>query len=218
LSLSNEPQKLIDMTLDALPHVLNTECCWVQTINAGRKRSLRLAAGRGFTPDMQAEMSAMDISDDFTRQIIGLGNKLVIPDLSHDGRYGLASFRSAGYKWLVAVPLMTYRVHGVLGIASRNKGRLHKETPDLVMAIAGLIGTALNIAGLSQKSHIPEKAERAPDIENRQDPATPPEESATLPDNLTAAPDVTDKKALKPGAGTFHKHLRNMKSFRSLHH
>ena len=205
------------MTLDTLAQVLKTECCWVQTISA-RRRSLHLAANRGFTPEMQQEISAMDLSQPFSEQIVGLGNEIVIPDLSNDGRYGLSSFRNAGYKWLVAAPLMTYRVHGVLGVASQNKRRLRKETADLIMVIAGLIGTALNKAGLSQKSPAEEKPEPAPDKESRKDPVTPHEETPTPTDKSTPPPAPTEKHVVKPADGAFHKHAHKMKSFRSSHH
>ncbi len=207
LSLSNEPQKLLNMALDTLAQVLEIECCWVQTINAG-KRSLHLAAERGFTSDMQTEMSAMDIRHGFTRQVVGLGDEIVIPNLSSDGLYGLSSFRSAGYKWMVAAPLMTYRVNGVLGIASRNKKRLHKETADLVMVIAGLIGTALNRAGLSQQSPVPEKIEQPVNKENPKNAIIPPEELRT----------PTEKHVVKPPDSAFPRHAHRMKSFRDLHH
>jgi signal transduction protein with GAF and PtsI domain len=204
------------MTLDTLAQVLEVECCWVQTINA-RKRSLNLAAERGFNSEMRREMSVMDMGRNLSQQIVGLGNGIVIPDLSHDGRYGLPSFQAAGYKWLVAVPLMTYRVHGVLGIASRNKKRLRKETADLVTVIAGLIGTALNIAGLSEKSQISGKREQSPDKENGPDTVTPLEEIPASIVKSTAPQAVTDKNAAKPPDSTFHKHTHKMKSFRSLH-
>jgi signal transduction protein with GAF and PtsI domain len=204
------------MTLDTLAQVLEVECCWVQTINA-RKRSLHLAVERGFNSEMRREMSAMDMGRHFSQQVVGLGNGIVIPDLSRDGRYGLPSFQAAGYKWLVAVPLMTYRVHGVLGIASRYKKRLHKETADLVMVIAGLIGTALNIAGLAQKSQIPEKREPSPDKENPPDAVAPLEEVPALIDKSTAPQAAADKNAAKPPDSPFHKHTHKMKSFRSLH-
>ena len=205
------------MTLDTLSQVLKTECCWIQTINA-RKHSLHLAANRGFSSEMQLEMSAMDISQPFSEQIIGLGNEIVIPDLSNDGRYGLASFRSAGYRWLVAVPLMTYRVHGVLGIASRNKKRLRKETSELVMVIAGLIGTALNKAELSQKSPAPVKPEQPPQKENRKDPVIPHEEIPASANKSTPPPALIEKHVAKPADSPFHKHSHKMKSFRSSHH
>jgi len=217
LSLSNEPQKLLNMTLDTLAQVLEIECCWVQTINA-RKRSLHLAAERGFDSEMQREMSTMDMSHHLSEQVVGLGNEIIIPDLSNDGYYGLSSFQAAGYKWLVAAPLMTYRVHGVLGIASRNKKRLRKETADLVMVIAGLIGTALNKAGLSQELPAPEKKEQPASEESHEKPVTPRKESPILIHKPSAPHVPPEKHAVKPVDGTFNKHAHKMKTFRRLHH
>jgi signal transduction protein with GAF and PtsI domain len=209
LSLSNEPQKLLNMALDTLVQVLEVECCWVQTINFTRK-SLDLSARRGFNESMQKEMAAMDMGRNFTRQVVGLGDEIVIPNLAQDGRYGLASFRAAGYQWLIAAPLMTYRVHGVLGIASRKKKMLRKETADLVMVIAGLIGNALNKAELVQQSPPAEKPPRTENKERPKNAAVPPEER---PPHTPA-----DKPAEKPSDVGFHGHARKMKSFRKLHH
>jgi signal transduction protein with GAF and PtsI domain len=217
LSLSNEPQRLLNMTLDTLTQVLGIECCWVQTINA-RKRSLHLAAERGFTSEMRREIAALDMGHHFSRQVVGLGNGVIAPDLSRDGRYGLKSFRAAGYKWLVAAPLMTYRVHGVLGIASRYKKRLSKETADLTMVIAGLIGTALNKADLYQKSQRPEKPQQSPHQEKRQDLVDPQRKIPPVTDNLAAPHPSSEENAIKPAETAFHKHARKMKTFRRLHH
>jgi signal transduction protein with GAF and PtsI domain len=211
LSLSNETQKLLNMTLDTLAQVLGIECCWVQTVDA-RKRLLHLAAERGFTPEMRRDITAVDMGHNFGKQIIGLGNSIVIPDLSANGRYGLPSFRAAGYRWLVAAPLMTYRVHGVLGVASRNKKRLHKETADLITVIGGLIGTALNKAGLSRSSPAPKRPE-SPGKENRPKTVTPKEETPpAVPDKLP------EEKAEKPAESAFSRHTSKMKAFRRRHH
>jgi signal transduction protein with GAF and PtsI domain len=215
LALSNEPQKLLNMTLETLSQALKTECCWVQTISS-RKRALSLAAQRGFSPEMKQEMASMDMNHRFSEQIVGLGNEIVIPDLSSNGRYGLSSFRKAGFKWLVAAPLMTYRVHGILGIASRNKKRLNRETADLTKVIAGLIGTALNKAWLSQKPAAPEKtdqpaAKEAPKESSEPRAVTP---AAGQPGTPRSS---SDKPAAKPAEGTFSRHASKMKSFRNSH-
>jgi transcriptional regulator with GAF, ATPase, and Fis domain len=216
LALSNEPQKLLNMALDTLTQVLKTECCWVQTISA-RKRTLALAAQRGFSQEMKAELTSLDINHRFSEQIIGLGNEIVIPDLANDGVYGFSSFRKAGFKWLVAAPLMTYRVHGVLGIASRNKKRLYKETADLTKVIAGLIGTALNQAWLAQKPSAPAKTPEA--AEKNPKRVTPSPEKTTSPTGQSAPPQAAPEKEAPPPLqeGAFRKHASKMKSFRSSH-
>ncbi|OGO07377.1 MAG: hypothetical protein A2Y92_01335 [Chloroflexi bacterium RBG_13_57_8] len=211
LSLSNEPQKLINMTLDTLSQTLGIECCWVQVINAG-KRSLDMAAGRGFTRQMQAEMAEMDMRHGFTRQLVGLGDEIVIPNLSHDGLYGLDSFRAAGYRWLIAAPLLTYRVHGVLGVASRQKNILRKDTADLVMVVAGLIGNALTKAGLS----------RQPPVTLEPEPTGPeetPKASSVSPAGPSpyAPPPPPEVQPSRPGDTAFNGHAGKMISFRHLH-
>jgi len=217
LALSNETGPLLNMTLDAVVRVLGTECCWVQTID-GPRQSLQLAAERGFNSEMRREVSELGMAQGFGRQVVGLANGIVIPDLSRDGRYGLGSFGAAGYRWLVAVPLMTYRVHGVLGIASRDKKRLRKETPDLALVIAGLIGTALNRAGLSAGPAAPDKQPRPVLAEASQNSASPIPGKPPVVDILSTAEEIPPKKEQKPSDGVFHTHAHQMSAFRRLHH
>ncbi|MFH1646256.1 MAG: GAF domain-containing protein [Chloroflexota bacterium] len=199
LSLTNDEPKLLNTALDTLTQVLGVECGWVQTINA-RSHKLLLSARRGFSAEMEREMAAMDTSGSFGG-VIGLGQKIVIPDLSCDGRYGLASFGEAGYRWLVAAPMMTYRNHGVLGVASYHKKQFKKETADLVIVIAGLLGTAL------MKARLFEKAPRR----DRPDPAVSEKETP-------APPAKAEKRPGKPPASdAFHRHAHRMESFRKGH-
>jgi signal transduction protein with GAF and PtsI domain len=145
------------MALDTLSQVLKVDCCWIQTISDRKYKKLNLAAERGFSPEIRQEIGTMELGHSFSEQIIGMGHKIVIPDLSNDGLYGIPSFKNNGYKWLVAVPLMTYRVHGILGIASRNRRLLKKETADLIMTIAGLIATSLSKAHVFHQPPAPDK-------------------------------------------------------------
>ena len=166
---------------------------------------------------MRRQLSSLDLGHDFSQHTVGAGNYLIIPDISVDGRYGLSSFRSAGYRWLVAAPLMTYRVHGVLGIASRHKKLLHKETADLVTVIAGLIGTALNRTGLSGGPPAPDKPEPSPENESRPAPVVTANDISS-PAPLTTIPDSPpEEKTTKPAEADFQKHAHKMKSFRDLH-
>ncbi len=217
LSLTNEPDKLVNMVLDTLSQVLKIECCWIQTINEKRHQQLLLAAERGFSDKMRREISSMDTTHGFSEQIIGRGHNVVIPDLYNDGVYGLSSFRTAGYRWLVAAPLMTYRVHGLLGIASRDKKLFHKETADLLRVIASLIGTALNKTYLFQKSVTLEKPVDSMEKEIKQDPAKPDPELNVTTDISTSPIPASDKKPAMPVEGTFKSHTRKMDKFRESH-
>jgi transcriptional regulator with GAF, ATPase, and Fis domain len=213
LSLSNEPDKLADMALDTLVRVLEIDCCWIQTINNRKPKRLYLAAERGFSPEMRQEISAMDMGHGFSEQIIGLGHKIIIPDLANDGLYGLSSFPAKGYRWLVAVPLMTYRVHGILGAAGRHRKRLKKDTADLIMVIAGLIATALakaHLFRLPPATGNPPGASRSPAKDGG-------DNAEKKPENTGAAGDTPPIKTDRQPDGAFHAHVRQMELFRQSH-
>ena len=204
------------MALDTLSRVLDIECCWIQTINDRKQKKLVLAAEHGFSPEIRQEIVSMDMGHRFSEQIIGLGHKIIIPDLSNDGQYGLPAFRDTGYKWLVAVPLMTYRVHGILGTASRNRKRLHKDTADLVMVIAGLIAASLSKTYLSHRPSGAEETANALTREVKEELITP-EKKLEAPSNVTAPVNSQPGKHAKRSDGAFPGHARKMDSFRKSH-
>jgi transcriptional regulator with GAF, ATPase, and Fis domain len=215
LSLSNEPEKLANMALDTLSQVLGVDCCWIQTIADKKQKKLTLAAERGFSPEIRREIAGMDMGHVFSEQVIGLGHIITIPDLSNDGLYGIPSFRNTGFKWLVAVPLMTYRAHGILGAASRDRKLLHKDTPDLIMTIAGLIAAALMKADLSKSAPEPERPVSDPTPELKKE--TAPE--ITLEETIIVVkPDRTlANQPAKHADGAFHSHAKKMEVFRRSH-
>ncbi len=151
LSVSNEPQQLLEMFLDTLSEILKIDCCWVQLIDS-ESHKLSLAAYRGFTPDMEREISSLDPGWNYSNQIVGIGYKVAIPDLARDREHSFLSFRRGGIHWLVAVPVRTYRVQGILGIASRTKKQFSNEIADLLMVIAGQLGLATDKANLFQRT------------------------------------------------------------------
>jgi signal transduction protein with GAF and PtsI domain len=221
------------MALDTLTRTLDIECCWIQTISDRKRKELRLAAERGFNPEMRRDITAMDMGHGFSQQVIGLGHKIIIPDLSNDGRYGLPSFRKTGYRWLVAVPLMTYRAYGILGAASRNRKRLQKDTADLIMTIAGMIATALIKTDLAGAPRGTQKAiaSAAAEVKEEPKPAEKKPAASIIP-KAKAEPKAGDKKPEIPvntrpespppvapprRESAFRSHARRMESFRKSH-
>lgn len=165
LSVSNEPQQLLDMVLDTLLEVLKIDCCWVQLVSL-ESRKLWLAAHRSFTPDMKQEMDSMELGRSLGNQVAGLGHKIVIADISRDREYGLSSFSKAGLRSLVAVPLRTHHTQGVMGIASRTGMRFGTEVTELLTVIASLVGMALDKARLYQKALVREKTRKEAEKES----------------------------------------------------
>ena len=148
--LSSNPQQLLGTTLDTLSGVFKADCCWVQLANTGCDR-LPLVASLGFTADMKREMNLLDRNHHFSHEVIGLGHKIVIPSLSRDGKYNIPVFKKSGFRSLLAVPIMTYRIHGILGMAFRSKMKFNKDFTQLCDVIANLIGMSLHKSTLNER-------------------------------------------------------------------
>lgn len=161
-----------------MAHTLNADCCWVQLIDLGSDK-LPLMACLGFTQEMKREMALMDPGHIFSHEIIGLGHKIILPSLNRNGRYNIPVFKKAGFRSLIAVPIMTYRIYGILGLAYRARMRFSDEFAQLVSVIGNLVGMSLNKSMLSKQ---PAQKKRQPELR----PLTPAESDEKIPDNQDA--------------------------------
>lgn len=178
LSLNSKPRHILGTTLDTLSGIFKADCSWAQLADAGGD-GLSLVASLGFTADMKRELDRIDRSHRFSREIVGLGHKIVIPSLSRDGKYNIPIFEESGFGSLLAVPIITYRISGVLGMAFRTRTKFGKDQIQLFEVIAGLIGMSL------QKSAFNEQP-----VQRRQaEPASP--------DEMKPGDDKTDKQAIQ---------------------
>lgn len=204
------------MALDTLARVLEIDCCWIQTVNVRKQKKLTLTAERGFSPEIHQEIVSMDLNHNFSEQIIGMGHKIIIPDLSNDGLYGLPSFGMTGYKWLMAVPLMTYRAHGILGIASRSGKRFRKDTADLLMVIAGLIATSLSKAYLYRQLPVTEKPAKVslPEVSEGSELT---EKKAESSEKSQGSENTSTPQYPEQPEGAFKAHVHKMEIFRKSH-
>ena len=211
LALSNEPQQLVEAVLDKLLQVLNIDCCWVQLLSP-ESRDLKLVGCRGFTTDMIWEIGLSQPGHTLSDQAV-MGHKITLPDLSRDREYRLSSFVKAGLHSLAAVPIRTYRPHGVIGIASRTKKRFRQEDAELLMAIAGMIGAALNTAELSQVARL---SQGRPPLTGNPGAANPSHDDHHN-EPPQAAPPGKPQEPPSLAAETFDKHARRMATFRASH-
>jgi len=204
--------------MDTLKTALRIECCWVQLISVGSKR-LKLAAARGFTPDMTREMAAMDLSHPFTREVISVGNNISIPNLSRGGSYHISTFTRAGYRSLMAVPIMTYKVHGIMGVAFRSRKRFDKDYTEMLTVIANLIGMALNKSRLSRQDRNrqePTGTVDPPFPESSPESAEPASRWSAEVEPVSNNSQLYHNKTGKDGK-PFHEHAHQMRVFRKNH-
>jgi hypothetical protein len=148
------------MTLETLSQNLDIECSWIQLISAG-KSDLELVAHHGFNFMERLENIISDIDDIYQREILGLGNSLVIPNLQRNHQYDVSTLNRMGYQWLVSVPMRNHRLAGILSLTSRKKRKINDDFGEFMEAIAGLaIMTYEKTSeklGENEQNEIPEK-------------------------------------------------------------
>jgi hypothetical protein len=217
LSLTNIPERFLDTALDTLSRTLGSNCCWVQVITPGSDK-LALSFHIGFTPHIQDKMAVMDLSHPLAQKVIGIGTSVTIPDLNQDGHLGLSMFAEAGFVTLIAVPIITYRVNGIMGLVYRARKRFSKDDSYLITAVASIIGLALNKCTLFEP---PDDGQRRQGINRAQPSTILAGENEIKQPVLLESEIITSKEQpqvihINNGDG-YQEHLQKMITFRNSH-
>lgn len=211
VSVSNGHRNVLTTVLDTVSEQFGVACCWVQRVNPADHRLL-LASHRGFTRRMIWELDSSDSGWHFNDLVSRYGHKVAIPDLSAQSEINLKSFCMAGYRSLVAVPITTYRIGGILGMASRQEKQFGQDAAQLLAVVAGMVGTALEKAELLERASnngrkdeetAQKKLQKSTPLPSHQPPNNP--EATRLPSKREASSEkpvtkhhtATDDRALR---------------------
>jgi transcriptional regulator with GAF, ATPase, and Fis domain len=214
LSLTHVPERFLDSALDTLSRALGTNCCWVQVIAPGSNK-LILSAHQGFTPYIQDKMAAMDLNHPLAQEVIGIGTSVTIPDLNQSGHLGMSMFAESGFVALIAVPIITYRVNGIMGVVYRTRKRFTKDDSYLITAVASIIGLALNEFTSPKQTDDEHRTKKAPS-------STIPAEKNQIKQPVSNKSENTTSKeqpqVIHPkDSDAYKEHLHKMISFRDAH-
>ena len=217
LSLTNIPERLLDAALDTLSRALGTNCGWVQVITPGSDK-LVLSAHQGFTPHIQDKMAAMNLDHPFAKEVIGIGTSVTIPDLSQNGNIDMSMFIEAGFVALIAVPIITYRIQGIMGVVYRTRKRFTKDDTDLVTAVASIMGLALNKCASLKQTDDGQRRQGTKEVQSSTILVGNNEIKQTV---LLESEIITSKEQPQviyiDNSEAYKKHLYKMRSFRNSH-
>jgi hypothetical protein len=226
--MTNNRNFVVEAALDSLAENLDIDCSWIQ-VTGPLSQYPHLASFRNFTDDIHHEMSRIDRRNYFIDEVVGLKNKIVVPRLNNNDAPILSVFRKAGFRSLIAVPITTYKVLGIMGVAYRKKRTFSKDYINLFVVISNLVGMALNKDITTEdtmrqnyirgRDSIPEK-DNIKEIHEDKTVAVA-EEKETLEDKIALVVEEklnTDLIAHKEDSKeTFQKHNRIMDEFRKSH-
>jgi signal transduction protein with GAF and PtsI domain len=216
LTLSSNPPQLLGASLDTISRIFKADCCWVQLANTGQV-NLPLIASLGFTADMKREIDLIDRDHRFSHEIVGLGHKIIIPSLNRDGKYSIPIFKNSGFRSLLAVPIMTYRIHGILGMAFRSRMKFSEDFTQLYDVIANLIGMSLHKSTLNERQIQKRPVKPA----NSDEVKAGDEKTEEMKVEDSSAPDIQSISDTTGGdkdcVSEFHDHARCMRRFNKSH-
>jgi GAF domain-containing protein len=139
LSTADQLEPLLDLALDALLEVMETDTGWLLLLAPDGKKPLG-AAWRGCSDDMKKEAISLAWRK--------AGHTLSLPDLA--GEPDLDAFAKAGFASLIAQPLKAGPFLEFLGAVSRKPAAFNSESAEVLKLTASLIGAALEKGGFSR--------------------------------------------------------------------
>ena len=131
-----------------------------------------------------------------------------------DNRYGMEFFKKAGFSSLIAVPIVTYKVLGIIGAAYREKRGFSNDFSQLFSVIANLVGMALNRTMITEHVTLSEDTRQRSDglIMNNRNPDT--EEYAPIINKNVSINNIIHSD---DWGAAFQEHIDNMITFHHLH-
>jgi hypothetical protein len=159
-------------------------------------------------------MSHINRKHPLFKEVMGLGNRILIPNLNMDGVYGMTAFEQAGFCSLAAVPITTYKVLGILGVADKKKRKFGNDFVQLLAVIASMIGVSLTKTAVTQKILPEYTSVTETSIPDTSTYETRDIESGPVPPAKANSP-IIERNEERPDP--FSKHVRKMGRFRKQH-
>jgi signal transduction histidine kinase len=143
---------VLNNTLDAVVQVVETDTAWVYLLAEG-ETTLRLRAHRGFSPRFARQVAEQEVGIGVDGWVAQTGEPLLIEDVNRAPPQPLLTSIGEGLRSFAAVPLRAKEdIVGTLGVATRGDRRFTDDEVNLLSAIGGQVGLAVENARLCRRS------------------------------------------------------------------
>jgi len=146
---------VLNNALDAVVQVMETDTAWVYLLAEG-ETTLRLRAHRGFSTRFAPQVAEQEVGVGLDGLVAQTGEPLLIEDVndaSQDSPHPLPVSTEEGLLSFAAVPLRAKEnVVGTVGVATRGDRSFTDDEVDLLSAIGGQVGLAVENARLYRRS------------------------------------------------------------------
>jgi signal transduction histidine kinase len=138
--------------VDAVLHVMDTDTVWIYLLREG-ETTLRLRVHRGFSSGFAERVSVVEIGSGLNGQVAETGQPLLVQDIHLNSSPNQQVLAQEGLRSFAAVPLRAKEsIVGVLGVATHDDRQFTDGEVDLLSAIGGQVGIAVENARLYRRS------------------------------------------------------------------
>jgi signal transduction histidine kinase len=138
--------------VDAVLHVMDTDTAWIYLLREG-ETTLRLRVHRGFSAGFAEQLSQIEVGSGLNGQVAETGQPLLVQDIHLNPGPNQQLLAQEGLRSFAAVPLRAKESNvGVLGVATRDDRQFTDNQVDLLTAIGGQVGIAVENARLYRRS------------------------------------------------------------------
>lgn len=143
---------VLSNAVDAVLHVMDTDTAWIYLLREG-ETALRLRVHRGFSPRFAEPISLVEVGSGLNGQVALTGQPLLVQDIRRNPSLYQRVVAEEGLRSFVAVPLRAKEsIVGVLGMATRTDRQFTAGEVELLSAIGGQVGIAVENARLYRRS------------------------------------------------------------------
>ncbi len=138
--------------VEAVLHVMETDTAWIYLLREG-ETTMHLRVHRGFSPGLAEQVSRVEVGSGLNGQVAMTGTPLLVQDIPLNPSLGQQVLAQEGLSSFAAVPLRAKEsIVGVLGVAARDDRQFSDGEVDLLSAIGGQVGIAVENARLYRRS------------------------------------------------------------------
>jgi len=138
--------------VDAVLHVMDTDTAWIYLLREGES-TLSLRVHRGFSAGFAEQVSQIEVGSGLNGQVAKTGKPLLVGDIHLYPGPNQQLLAQEGLRSFAAVPLRAKENNvGVLGVATRDDRQFTDNEVDLLSAIGGQVGIAVENARLYRRS------------------------------------------------------------------
>jgi len=143
---------VLNNALDAVVNVMETDTGWIYLLAEG-ETTLRLRAQRGLSERLVRQVAEQGVGVGLDGWVTQTGEPLLIEDASRTPPHPLPVSIEEGLRSFAVVPLRAKEnVMGTLGVATRGDRRFTDDEVELLSAISGQVGLAVENARLYRRS------------------------------------------------------------------